>query len=169
MMMFIGRYISALGFSVFLIFVLFCTSIKADKPIIAGYVEHAWFENNTVSFRAKLDTGAKNSSINAPDYEVFKKGGKEWVSFQVKNSKGKSFVIERPIVRNVTIRRPGVRKKVRPVILLFVCVAGKSAEVEFNLTDRKRMNYQVLIGRSFLEGNILVNAGKTFIASKRCK
>ena len=144
-------------------------SEASSDLIVVGYVENAWFEGNSIAFTAKLDTGAKSSSINAPQYEEFRRDERDWVRFEIINSKGRTLKVERPIVRFVRIRRSGTASGRRPVILLKVCVAGKTAEVEFNLGDREEMNYQVLIGRTFLAGRMLVNSGETFMASKLCR
>ena len=46
---------------------------------IAGWIENAWLseDGKQVSVRAKLDTGAKSSSINAPDYREFMHEGQK--------------------------------------------------------------------------------------------
>ncbi|MGB7299411.1 MAG: RimK/LysX family protein [Burkholderiaceae bacterium] len=46
----------------------------ADKTVV-GYLEHAWFAGNKISFEAKLDTGAKSCSINSARSERFERDG----------------------------------------------------------------------------------------------
>lgn len=140
----------------------------ANTQVIAGHAEYAWFDNNSIPIRARLDTGAKNSSINAQNYKIFKKDGADWVTFSISNREGKTLQIERPVVRIARIRRSGVGVSERPVVMLTICIAGKVGEVEFNLADRKKMSYQVLIGRSFLAERILVDSGKTYTAANGC-
>lgn len=45
---------------------------------------------------------------------------------------------------------------------------GITAVTEFTLTDRSGMDYPILIGRSFLKGRLLVDAGATDIANRGC-
>lgn len=142
---------------------------QPKNPVVAGYIEWAWFDGNNVAFKAKLDTGAQNSSINAPDYRTFRKKGEKWVEFELINEKGQKLTIRRPLVRVAKVRRQVTGTKKRPVIHLNVCIGGVSSEVEFNLADRDNMNYQVLIGRSFLQSDILIDSGRQFIAPKACK
>jgi len=135
---------------------------------MAGYVENIWF-NNKIAFKAKLDTGAKTSSINARDYEIFKKDGLQWVRFEIKNDQRQKLVVKRKIERFVRIRRAGEHKSERPVIKLKVCLGGIIGVAEFTLADRQSMNYQVLLGRSFMADRILIDPGKSFLVSGRCE
>lgn len=137
--------------------------------VVAGYVENVWFKGNKVSLRAKLDTGAKTSSINSPNYELFKRKGKEWVRFRVGNREGGVLAVERKLVRYVRIRRAGSKLSRRPVIKMKICVGGQTGLSEFTLADRSSMNYQVIIGRSFMNEKIIVDPSRAFMVSKRCK
>jgi hypothetical protein len=141
----------------------------AEDPIIAGYVERVRFNNNEFALKAKLDTGAKTSTINAPEYEIFKKDGRQWVRFQLANEKGRKLVVKRKIERFARIRRAGTVTSERPVIKMKVCIGGTTGFAEFTLSDRQSMNYQVLIGRSFMTDRILIDPGKSFLVSDRCE
>lgn len=137
---------------------------------IAGWIENAWLmqDGKQLSVEAKLDTGAKSSAINAPDYRAFMRNGEKWISFSVTNNKGEGIEVEAPFLRNARIRRAGVPVRERPVIALRVCVGGQNDVTEFTLADRSQLNYQMLIGRSFLKGRILVDSGRSFLASGLC-
>jgi len=135
---------------------------------VAGWIENSWIGEPPTKVKAKLDTGAKSSSINAPHYREFKQAGQRYVSFELTNGSERVIAVTRPVVRTVTIRRAGVGKRKRPVIKLIVCVAGVTAEAEFTLADRSEMTYQVLIGRNFLANKVLVDSGRTFLNSRLC-
>ncbi len=136
--------------------------------VIAGYIENAWLGEPTIKVEAKLDTGADNSSLNASNYREFKKGSQTYVALKISNSEGRTTLIEKPIIRRASIRRANTGTVVRPVILLKVCVAGVTSEVEFTLTDRSGLSYQILIGRSFLADKILVESNHTFLRPGLC-
>ena len=144
-------------------------SALAKEMAVAGYIENAWLEDKSIVVKAKLDTGAENSSIHAPNFRTFKRGRDTWVRFRLAKDNGEAVDIERPVVRTARIRRSGADVDARPVIELDVCVAGVTARVEFNLANRSRMNYPVLIGRSFLAGRILVDSGQKFVGSRKCR
>lgn len=141
---------------------------KTDKLQPVGYVENLMMLNHDLRLKAKVDTGAKTSSIHAPDFEVFKRDGKKYVQFDLKTEKGRKVTFKARLKRFVRIRRAGVGLQRRPVVLLSVCLGGRSEKEEFTLTDRAGMNYKAIIGRSFLEDRFLVNSGEAFLASKMC-
>ncbi len=134
-----------------------------------GYVEKLWLESYETALPAKIDTGAKTSSINAPDFEVFKKNGKKWVRFTLETKSGKKRAIKKPVARFVRIRRAGVEAKERPIIKLKTCLGGKTQVAEFSLADRSEMNYQAIVGRALLRNRFLVNPAEAFLASGRCE
>ncbi len=136
---------------------------------VAGYIENAWFDDNRIAFPAKLDTGANSSSINAPGYKPFKRDGKDWVRIDINNRVGQQLVLEVPIDRYVTIRRAGAAKDERPIVKLTICVGGKIANTEFTLADRTGQSYQVLIGRKFMAGRLLVDSGAEYLVKGRCR
>ncbi len=141
---------------------------KPDEPFVAGFVEYAILTNKKVKFTAKLDTGAKTSSIHALEYETLDREGRQWIRFSIKSNRGRLVPIERPVVRYTKIRRAGTKIQKRPVIELDLCVAGQRSVAEFTVANRSELNYPFLIGRQFLKGRILVDSSKTFIGSGKC-
>lgn len=144
-------------------------STSQTTSTVAGYIENAWFDDNRIAFPAKLDTGANSSSINAPGYKPFKRDGKDWVRIDINNRVGQQLVLEVPIDRYVTIRRAGTAKAERPIVKLTICVGGKIANTEFTLADRTGQSYQVLIGRKFMAGRLLVDSGAEYLVKGRCR
>jgi hypothetical protein len=140
----------------------------ANLRVIAGYIEWARLERHSFDIRAKLDTGAKSSSINAIDMMTFVRNGKSWVRFSVMNKLGRTMLIERPIIRTAKIHRAGTAVSERPVIKLHVCVAGEASEAEVTLANRTGMNYALLIGRSFMRNRILVDSAATYLGDGKC-
>ena len=140
----------------------------AEKPQILGWVEYALVSDGLVRFKAKLDTGAKSSSIHAEDVEVFKKGGRDWVRFTVHTRRDKTLRFERPVHRWVRIRRAGAKKVKRAVVLLDICLGTRYRRAQVNLTDRGGMNYALLIGRRFMGREIMVDSSRQFTTDPNC-
>ena len=134
----------------------------------AGWLEHAHIMPDGFSMKAKLDTGADNSSINARKITTFFKDGSDWARFSVRNFEGDKLVIERPIIRTTTIKRHNGDHQDRPVIELSLCIDGIIKTVEVNLVDRSKLNYQLLIGRNFMRNSLLVDSAKEYILPDRC-
>jgi hypothetical protein len=156
------------GLVVFLIVmaqsVAFANEISA-KParMVLGWKEYARLDAVGMRLDAKLDTGADNSSINAVNIEEFDKEGVAWVRFDVVNEKGDTKTLERPVERTVRIRQHEDRHEDRRyVVKLTLSLGPLSKEVEVNLVDRSRFSIPLLLGRSFLYPEILVDSGMSY-------
>ena len=143
---------------------------KADtaKKSVIGWVERVRIYPGNFEIHAKIDTGAKTSSLNAPNLRIFQRDGADWASFVVTNRAGVTQKFEEKILRISKIRRHGERTQQRPVIMLGVCIGNVYQVTQVNLIDRKNFNYQMLVGRRFLEDHAIVDPGKTFIAKPTC-
>jgi hypothetical protein len=141
--------------------------IAADK-LVAGWVETVALHPGNLKLKAKLDTGAENSSLNARHIEYFTRDNATWVRFDVRNFNGRIETFEAMVTRNAQIKRHGGKTVDRPVITLGICLGSTYKEVEVNLTDRTGFNYQMLIGRSFLSGSFVVDPEATFLSQPHC-
>ena len=131
-----------------------------DPKLVAGWIEEIVFVPWGFRVRAKLDTGARTSSIHAVDLEKFERDGEPWVRFYTRDRRhndGEKFLIERPVVRTTKIKRHGNASKSRPVVELEFCLNRRLYSAEFTLTDRAGFNYPVLLGRKMLENRIIVD------------
>ena len=140
----------------------------AEGPVVLGWLEWARLGPEGMVVSGKLDTGADNSSLNARDLTAFRRDGRPWVRFTLADDRGRTAVIERPVERSARIKRGAAAFETRPVVLLEICVARVSRRVEVNLTDRAHLNHQLLIGRSFLVGAVLVDSAATYTADPDC-
>ena len=91
------------------------------------------------------------------------------VVFRISNEDGEERILEREIVRYVSIKKRGGGLEERPVIELELCIAGIKVKGDVSLADRTQFNYPLLIGREMLEaGHIAVNPDVDYTASPRC-
>jgi len=76
------------------------TALQArEKPVVVGWIEHAVLSSSRLPFLAKLDTGARTTSISAQDIQRFRKNGASWVRFTARNREGATATFERPVDR----------------------------------------------------------------------
>lgn len=138
--------------------------VNNRKParVVVGWLEFARVEEEGLRMRAKLDTGADNSSINAKDIEEFFKEDVPWVRFTITNEEGKEVQLEKELVRTVRIRRHGGEPMQRHVVNLKIVLGKVSKVVEVNLADRDGFDIPLLIGRSFLAPEILVDSSMSY-------
>lgn len=148
------------------------------QKIIYGWVEWIQLQPSQKYTKAKLDTGAKTSSMHALNIEWFEKNGEDWVRFQfspntkisakrILAGKTKNFVtIEAPVVRSARIKQHKRSSAERPVIHQKFILDGKEYEGEFTLTDRRRFIYPVLFGRRFLQDVAVVDPAHTYLRTQ---
>jgi len=136
---------------------------------ILGWVENAWLPASEIELKAKLDTGAETSSLDARIIKKFRKGGKRWVRFAVSDPEnGQEHVVVRERVRTIGVVQHDGSRQTRPVVTMEVCIAGHQMETEVSLVDRSEFIYPLLLGRNALEDFALVDAGSTFLGQRNC-
>jgi hypothetical protein len=153
----------------FWLLVLVLVPAAGSAREIVGWVEHARIYPGDMELKARVDTGARMSSLGIEFYEYFQHGNETWVRFSVTNYRGETLTLERKLQRIARIKRePGIKKE-RPVIRIGICFAGIYQEIEANLEDRGHMIYPMLVGRDFLDGHFLVDPNARFINPPHCK
>ena len=149
------------------------TQGKEHAKVIAGWVEKVQIENLTYDIKAKLDTGAKTSSIHASDVKPFEKDGKRWVKFtlHLTDSHGKTHKIklEKPRLRKASIKNNAGDHDLRYVVNLNLCFNGRKYLTEFTLADRSEYIYSILLGRRFLKKVAVIDPAKTFLTLAECQ
>ena len=152
-----------------------CLLLMGSPPAKARGV-HGWVEfvelhldGQPLRVKAKLDTGAKSSSLDATDITPFERDGEHRVRFRPSRSGlDEAPLIEQPVARYVLIKRHRGPYDRRPVIRLPLCLGDELRTVEVNLTDRGRFIYPLLLGRKALAGLAVVDPARTFVRAPSC-
>jgi hypothetical protein len=148
--------------------VLSSSNMYAQNKDIVGRIEKVRIYPGDLVLRAKIDTGAKNSSLHAASLTKFEKNGETWVRFSVKNHLEEEATIERKVIRVAKLKQKGRDTERRPVIMLGICLGRQYREVEVNLVDRARFIYPILIGRSYMRGHLVVDPELKYTAQPNC-
>jgi len=119
--------------------------------------------------KAKVDTGADNSSLHAFDIERFERDGIEMVSFEIhprqrKRKPSVSCVAE--VAGERKVKNPGGRSEIRPVIRTRLIIAGEEIDALVNLTTRDEMTFRMLLGRRTVRQSFLVDPGRSYIGER---
>ena len=145
-------------------------------PIILGWLEWASLEPAHILLKAKLDSGAKTSSLSAIDVEPFERDGAAWVRFTVPISAAdggtdhrQKIAMERALQREALIKRHDAAPALRPVVEIGVCVGGTHFTTPVTLTDRSHFNYPLLLGRSALRDRALIDVAHTYLSAARAE
>ena len=160
--------------TIFLAFysIFFCSThhLYAEEKEVVGWVEKVKIFPSNLIVQGKLDTGADYSSLSASHIEEFEKNGESWVKFSLKNRFGETKEISERVQRIALIKRHGGKApQKRPVIRLAICLGSHYMETDVNLVDRSNFDYQLLIGRNYLAGNVLVDPSSTYMAEPSCQ
>lgn len=140
------------------------------EPRIYGWVENGLLLPENLPVKAKLDTGAQTSSLDAKDLRRFERDGEPWVRFTVEvkeEGKNRRVTFERKVVRDVKVRGAGGEER-RPVVLMSICIGERRYDEQFSLNNRSKMIYPVLIGRRTLEQMGVVDVSRTYTVQPSC-
>lgn len=158
--------------SLFLLIVGLPFQVRAENREleILGWVENATLIEPVIHLKAKLDTGAETSSLDADIIKKFRKHGKRWVRFSVSDrDSGEVFILVRERVRTISVVQHEGDSQTRPVVNMAVCIAGQIVHAEVSLINRSEFIYPLLLGRSALESFALVDPANTFLSEPDCE
>ncbi len=138
-------------------------------PVI-GWREWISFPQLRVGpIKAKIDTGARSSSLHAFAMVTFEKDGKDYIRFQVhpiQRSAEGAVEVEAEVLEYRHIRSSSGEVVRRPVIVTTVEVLGRSWPIELTLANRDQMGFRVLLGREAFRCRLLVDAGNSYYGGR---
>ena len=161
------------GIFLALFFLFLFQPVQAQQETL-GWIENVRLLSWDTKVRAKLDTGARTSSLYAINIEPFDKEGEPWVKFTLPKSairtegKKQDIHMEKPVIRETKIKEHVGESVDRYVVEIELCINGKNYTTPVTLADRSNFNYPLLLGRNILKNHFLVDAGKTFTSTKSC-
>jgi hypothetical protein len=135
---------------------------------VYGHIEKVALIPGDIEIKARLDTGASRSSLNAQDIELVGTKKRRLVRFVFDDRNGNQYPMTLPLVEKVAIKQAS-GKQVRYVVEMGLCVGGHYKKNHFTLADRSRMTYPVLVGRNFLRDEVLVSSNHKFISEPNCE
>lgn len=141
--------------------------MTATKKLVLGAREKIRFpELSTSKFLARIDTGAKTSSVHCDQYWFEREKGRKILYAKLLGIHH-TFRFEQYGIRTVKSSN-GLSQK-RFVINLQMQLGTELYDTEFTLTNREKMKNPVLLGRRFLRHGFLVDVSRTYTTSKRKK
>ena len=140
---------------------------RADRlkgKVIVGEVANFYLAGPGLIYKARIDSGAETSSIDARNITRFERDGSNWVRFDVPVPGADKFVtLEKEISRRVRVIQASADEAERRVVVELQFFIGDHRQVaEFTLADRTNLTYEVLIGRNILRDVMLVDVGKEY-------
>ena len=135
---------------------------------VAGWLERARLSPGDILLEAKLDSGARTSSLHAMNLKQFKRDGKDWVAFDVTADDGRTVHIERRLVRIAQVKSALGTDAARPTVRLGICIGNVYRVTEVNLVDRGELAEPLLIGRRFIRDRFLIDMGRRHLLEPTC-
>lgn len=115
--------------------------------------------------KAKVDSGARSSSLHAFDLEEFQRDEEEWVRFNIhpyQRSKKKIVRAEAKVLEHRSVRSSSGKASWRPVVVTNVNLLGVTWLVELTLANRDEMSFRMLLGREAFRQRFFVDAGSSY-------
>ncbi len=137
-----------------------------DDSLIFGWEEWVSLPRlGLPAIKAKIDTGARTSSLHAFDIETFGSNQNPHVRFMVHPVPGRTDLVipcSAPIVDRREITSSNGESELRYVIETEFSVNGRAWSIEITLTNRLGMTMHMLVGRQALLPEITINASERY-------
>ncbi len=138
-----------------------------------GRIDKADFEEfGLEEIDVKIDTGAYGCAIHCDHIEEIVEKGEKLLRFQLLDPEHPKYNHKSFTTPNYTVKTvkssTGVPEE-RFVINTEINLFDKNFNIRLSLTDRGEMRYPVLLGRTLLNGNFIVDTSKTNVSFKRKK
>jgi hypothetical protein len=146
---------------------------SAHSTTIAGWREWVGLPGVGIPWiKAKLDTGARTSTIHAYDVHVEGEGAEERVRFRIRpwqDSDEDEVEVECPVHDRRRVRSSSGHAQERIVVIMEVAIHGVVVPTEMTLSNRDAMGFRMLIGRQTLRQGFVVDARRSFLGGRAPK
>jgi hypothetical protein len=134
-----------------------------DRPIV-GWREWVGLPELGVAWvKAKVDTGARSSSLHAWDVAVDEPYGV--VQFAVhpfQHDDETTTAVSAPLLELRDVRSSNGEVERRPVVGTRIVIAGLVVPIELTLSARDEMGFRMLLGRTAVRRRFLIDPGRSF-------
>jgi hypothetical protein len=138
---------------------------RADRPRLGWREWISLPEWGVAHLKAKVDTGARTSSMHAFDLEPFDRDGVEWVRFEIQpwqRTTTDAVTAEAEVSGWRAVRSSSGKIELRPVVRTDLVIAGVTVSPEVTLTRRDEMGFRMLIGREAIRTRFVVDPGASY-------
>lgn len=152
---------------IFLIFFVFL-SLNSEaqllkEKVLIGRVEWVELPELKIKHKARIDSGAKTTSIHAINIEEVEQRGELFVKFQTVDSEGRRVDLLRKVDTTQRVSNTAGAVTKRYVIKEKVKMGSLEREILINLNDRSGMDYKFLVGRNLLLGRYIVDVARSHV------
>ncbi|MFS4466546.1 30S ribosomal protein S6--L-glutamate ligase [Maribacter sp. 2210JD10-5] len=133
---------------------------------IIGSEEWCVFENLGIpAIKARVDSGAKTSSIQATNIKIHTKGVQEWVKFEVnplQENRSIAVTCEAQLIDRRMVKSSSGISEERLVVKTPVTLGKDTFDIELTLANRDTMEFRMLLGREAIMERYMVNPALSY-------
>jgi hypothetical protein len=133
------------------------------EKVLIGRVEWVALPELKLKHKARIDTGAKTTSLHAINIEEVEQRGELFVKFQTIDGEGKVVEVVRKVDTTQRVSNTAGFISKRYVIKEKIKMGTIEREVLVNLNDRSKMDYKFLVGRNLLLGRFIVDVARSHV------
>lgn len=138
--------------------VVVITPKKPSEKTVIGWSECVDFPLwDLYGVRAKCDTGARTSALHVEEFDLLPGGQVHFEIILSRKNPNKRARVTAPISRWGRVRSSTGEFKVRCFVKTLVTIGHVTKEIEISLVSREKMRFRMLLGRSALERDFLVD------------
>jgi len=141
-----------------------------QRPLVGWREWVALPELDVDRIKAKIDTGARTSSIHAWNIRLLNGDGGHWVSFDlhpVQRDNRKVISCRAPLADSRDIRSSSGHIESRFVIETLLKLGDDTWPIHLSLTNRDEMGFRLLLGRTALRKRVIINPGRSFLTTRQ--
>jgi hypothetical protein len=138
----------------------------ANLPIIGWREWLALPDLDLSRIKAKVDTGARSSSLHAYDIQVFARRGRDFVRFTVHPVQRETKTTIHCVAalhEHRHVKSSSGHREYRPIIRTLVDLGGERWPIDLTLTTRDAMGFRMLLGREAIRRRFLVDSGRSYV------
>lgn len=133
------------------------------EKVLIGRIEWVSLPELKLRHKARIDSGAKTTSMHAVNIEEVEQRGELFVKFQTVDADGKTIEVVRKVDTTQKVSNTSGFVTKRYVIKEKVKIGNIEREVNINLNDRSKMDYKFLVGRNLLLGRFIVDVARSHV------
>ena len=139
-------------------------SVHKSKTIIGRFEKLRFVDAKDVLVKAKVDTGAKTSTVHVSGIKEVVENDKSYLEFYLFAKP--DLKLRKSKFTKRKIKSSTGHMQERYVVELPILFDSKKYNVEFSLSKRKSMNFEILLGRQFLRKGFIVDVAHSYSLSE---
>lgn len=150
----------------------YCSGVPSkrsnDQRVIVGWREYVALPDwDVAAVNAKMDTGARTSALDVANLQELPDDRLRFEFVFHRNPRVKHVVVEAPILRRTRIRSSFGASHDRFTVQTRMTLGGVTKLVEFSLVCRKDMHCRMLVGRTALEPEFVVDSSARYLLGRQ--